>query len=186
MNLYLIGYRGTGKSTVARLVAERLGWEAIDADIELERRAGRTIAAIFASDGEPAFRDLESAVLRDLSQRSGLVVGLGGGVVLRPENRALLRATGRTVWLTASPATIAARLDADATTAERRPALTAHADRLAEIEELLRFRTPLYEECAELTLATDEHPPEDLARAICDVVRADWRLTDHRPPTTGH
>src|SRR5688500_763764 len=63
MNLLLIGYRGTGKSTVARLVAERLGWPWLDADVELERRAGKTIAAIFAADGEPAFRDLESQVL---------------------------------------------------------------------------------------------------------------------------
>src|SRR5688500_2590703 len=82
MNLLLIGYRGTGKSTVARLVAERLNWPWLDADVELERRAGKSIAAIFAEDGEPAFRDLESQVLAELVQADRHVLALGGGVIL--------------------------------------------------------------------------------------------------------
>src|SRR4030042_1459888 len=81
MILTLIGYRGTGKTTVARLLAERLGWDWIDADDEIERRAGKSIAAIFADDGEPAFRDLEASVVAELSRWRRSIVALGGGAV---------------------------------------------------------------------------------------------------------
>src|SRR4051812_41592085 len=100
--LFLVGYRGTGKSTVGRLVAARLGWAFVDADERLEGVAGRSVSELFAVEGEPAFRDRESVVLAELSQREKAVVATGGGVVLRPANRALL-ATGFVVWLTASP-----------------------------------------------------------------------------------
>jgi shikimate kinase len=91
MNIALIGYRGTGKTTVAQQLALRLGWDWVDADVELELRAGKSIAAIFADDGESAFRDLEATTLDDLIRRDRTVLALGGGIVLRPENRALLR-----------------------------------------------------------------------------------------------
>ncbi len=86
MNIALIGYRGTGKSEVARQLALRLGWDWVDADVEVELKAGKSIAAIFADDGEPAFRELEAAVLAELVQRDRAVLALGGGVVLRPAN----------------------------------------------------------------------------------------------------
>ena len=73
MNLVLIGYRATGKTTLARHLAQRLGWDWIDADVEIERRAGKSIARIFAEQGEPAFRDLEAAVIADLCGRPRLV-----------------------------------------------------------------------------------------------------------------
>ena len=116
-----------------------LGWDWVDADVEVELAAGRSIAAIFADEGEPAFRDLEAAVLADLIQRDHIVLALGGGVVLRPSNRTLIRQAGRVVWLTATPQTIAARLAADATTSSRRPNLTA-AGGLDEIRRLLDER----------------------------------------------
>src|SRR3954447_21902345 len=103
--LFLIGYRGSGKSTVGRLLAERLGWAFVDADEELEIRAGRSIADIFTTDGEPAFRALESAVLRELASRDRHVIACGGGVVLRDDHRRLLRTGGHCVWLTGDPAT---------------------------------------------------------------------------------
>ncbi|HEX4150325.1 MAG TPA: shikimate kinase, partial [Pirellulales bacterium] len=90
MNIALIGYRGTGKTAVARALADRLGWQWLDADAELEARAGRSIAEIFAADGEEAFRNLESGVLAELGQRSRTVLATGGGVVLRDTNRELL------------------------------------------------------------------------------------------------
>src|SRR5687767_5496661 len=123
MLIFLIGYRGTGKSTVARLLALRLGCEWIDADVEIELRAGKSIAAIFADDGEPVFRDLESEVVADLARRPNAVVALGGGAVLREENRRAITG-GVSIWLKASVATILGRLASDATTGDRRPNLT--------------------------------------------------------------
>jgi shikimate kinase len=122
MRIFLIGYRGTGKSTVARLLADKLGLEAIDADHELELRAGKTIRRIFAEDGEKAFRDLESTLLAEFGERDGVVIATGGGVVLRPENRAILR-TGRVVWLSAPADVLWRRMCDDESTRERRPDL---------------------------------------------------------------
>ncbi|HEX3315205.1 MAG TPA: shikimate kinase, partial [Gemmataceae bacterium] len=155
MRIFLIGYRGTGKSTVARLLAAKLGFEAIDADHELERRAGKTIRRIFAEDGEPRFRDLESTQLAEFGQRENVVIATGGGVVLRPENRAILKA-GRVVWLTASAAVLWRRMCGDESTRERRPDLAQGG--LAEVEELLRVREPLYRECAEMTVDAELAP----------------------------
>ena len=96
MILTLIGYRATGKTTLARLLAERLGWDWIDADAEIERRAGKAIARIFAEEGEPAFRDLEAQAIADLCRRDRLVLAAGGGAPLRPESRRAMRGgTGR-------------------------------------------------------------------------------------------
>ena len=97
MNIHsiaLIGYRGAGKTTVAAELARRLGWDWIDADVEIERRAGKSIAAIFADSGEPAFRELEAAVVADLSRRDRAVLALGGGAVLRDDNRQAIRGCG--------------------------------------------------------------------------------------------
>jgi len=166
MFIALIGYRGSGKSNVAPLVADQLGWTWIDADDEIERRAGKTIAAIFAEDGENAFRDLESTVLSDLIAKDRIVLALGGGVVLRPENRTCLGSGGGcVVWLRASPATLAERINADATTAARRPNLTAKGG-LEEVESLLEKRSPLYQECANLIVDTEGKSPEQVTGEI--------------------
>src|SRR5262245_25909137 len=90
--LFLIGPRGSGKTTVAALVAGRLGWDWVDADTVLERRAGMSVRAVFAAEGEPGFRDRESAVLAELCRLGRHVIATGGGVVLREPNRQLLRA----------------------------------------------------------------------------------------------
>ena len=95
MNVTLIGYRATGKTTLAKLLAGRLGWDWIDADSEIERRAGKTIAMIFSEDGEPAFRDLEAEVVADLCGRDRLVLAVGGGAPLREASRRAMRRRGR-------------------------------------------------------------------------------------------
>jgi shikimate kinase len=166
MNLYLIGYRGVGKTSVGRLLAERLGREFLDADVELERRAGRTIAEIFAADGEGAFRDLESAVVADLARQDHLVAALGGGAVMRPQNREAL-AGGAVVWLTAEAETILARVCADHTTAGRRPNLTTSGG-LEEIVQLLALREPAYRRCAVLTVDTEGKTPQQAADEIVE------------------
>jgi shikimate kinase len=147
--IFLIGYRGTGKTSVAKLLAAKLGWTAIDADVVLEERAGKTIRQIFADDGEPAFRDLESAILADLAQREHVVISTGGGVVLRHENRERLK-TGLTIWLMSDAESIWRRLQVDPTTSERRPNLTQGG--LEEIVEMLAKREPLYRECADWSI----------------------------------
>lgn len=117
MNIVLIGSRGTGKTSVAQLLALSLGWDWVDADVEIELRAGKSIAAIFADDGEPAFRDYESAVLVELLKRDRTVLALGGGVVGSPANRELLISSRPVIWLTGEPETLWPRIQADATTA---------------------------------------------------------------------
>jgi shikimate kinase len=170
MNLFLIGYRGSGKTTVAAALAERLGWPWIDADAELERRAGQTIQQIFAQGGEPAFRDLESAVIADLAQRDRHILALGGGAVLREENRKALAGRGKFVWLQASPEVLLARINSDTTTAARRPNLTGQGG-LAEIRSLLAVRAPLYAACADLTIHAEEKPPAEIASQIIAELR---------------
>jgi shikimate kinase len=163
--IFMIGYRGTGKTTIGPVLARRLGWSFVDADERTEATAGRSIAEIFTTEGEPGFRDRESATLAETCGLANHVVATGGGVILRPANRELLRASGFVVWLTASPETILARLDTDPTTRARRPNLTA-AGGLAEIRTLLAAREPLYHAAADFTLATDILSPDAAADAI--------------------
>ena len=165
MLLALIGYRGTGKSSVALHLASRLGYSCVDADLEVEARAGKSIARIFAEDGEPAFRDWEAAVLADLMRGQRVVVACGGGAVLRAENRLALRAASQVIWLQAPPQSIAMRIAADATTAGRRPNLTAQGSD-AEIKQLLAEREPLYRECAHLAIDTEGKAPAQVAEEI--------------------
>ena len=152
--LALIGYRGTGKSTVGMRLARRLQWDWLDADNELERRAGRTIKQIFATDGEPTFRQLEREVLIELLSRQRLVLSTGGGCVLNADTRRDLCAAGPVVWLKASVETIASRILLDKTTKARRPNLTA-AGGIDEIRTLLAQREPLYRACATITIDTE-------------------------------
>ncbi|HZY88714.1 MAG TPA: shikimate kinase, partial [Gemmataceae bacterium] len=160
----LIGPRGSGKTTVARLLAGRLGWAAADADEVLEARQGRSVRALFAAEGEAAFRDHEAAVLAELCRLRGHVIATGGGVVLRPENRELLRRSGWVVWLSADADTLWGRMQADGTTAERRPPLLGGGRK--EVVEVLAAREPLYRACADLAVRTDGRSPEEVAEEI--------------------
>ena len=165
MNLFLIGYRGSGKSTVAEQLGVLLEWAWVDADAELEKRAGKTIQQIFVDSGEGAFRDLESAVVAELAQRNHHVIALGGGAILREQNLAALQGRGKMIFLRATAETLHARILADPTTEARRPNLTT-AGGLEEIRELLTTRTPIYEGCAHLTIDTDGLSPAEIARDI--------------------
>jgi shikimate kinase len=167
MNIIFIGYRATGKTTLAKLLAERLDCDWIDADVEIERRAGKSISSIFAEDGEPAFRDLEARVIADLCRRERLVLAAGGGAPLRPESRQIMRQGGTVVWLVASPETILARMSADETTAGRRPNLTKH-DPLEEIVQLLVVREPIYRSSAHFSVDTEGKTPKQLVDEILD------------------
>jgi shikimate kinase len=164
-NIALIGYRGTGKSTAARLLALRLGWDWVDADVEVELHVGKSIAAIFAEEGELAFRDREAEVVAELCRRDAAVLALGGGAVLREANREAVASCGAVVWLHASVDAIAERLAADCTTVERRPDLTPQGGR-EEIERLLEARAPIYRACATLKVDTDRKTPAAIVEEI--------------------
>jgi shikimate kinase len=165
MRVVLVGYRGTGKTTAGRLVAQALGWPFLDIDPLIEQRAGLDIAAIFARHGEAHFRDLESAVIADLAGTDPAVISAGGGAVLRPQNVQHLRHGSLVVWLTASAETLHERIAADAATAARRPNLTALAG-LDEVRHLLEAREPCYRSAADVVLDTETFSPAQVAEQI--------------------
>jgi shikimate kinase len=167
-NLFLIGYRGTGKTTVAKILAEKIGWAWIDADTALEDRYGRSIRLIFAEEGEAGFREKEAALLEELCCSPNQIIATGGGVVLSAANRERLHASGRVVWLTADAQTLWQRLQADATTRERRPPLAGGG--LAEIQHLLDVRAPLYQACADFAVDTTNISAEVVAGRIVDLL----------------
>lgn len=168
MNLVLIGYRGTGKSTVATLLAERLGMEVVSLDAEIVRHAGRSIPDIVAEHGWPHFRDLETAVTQQVSARDHLIIDAGGGVILRDENVGNLRRHGKLFWLRASVPVIVARIQGGT----ERPALTAGKSFTAEVEDVLRERTPRYQAAADYELDTDGRRPEEVAAEVARLFTA--------------
>jgi shikimate kinase len=167
MNLYLIGYRGSGKSTVAPLVAERLGWRWLDSDAEIQSRERRAIAEIFIQEGEAFFRELETSSIRELSMQNQIVAALGGGALLSETNRQLLAASGRTVWLRADPDILLHRVSEDGTSELQRPRLTALAP-LDEIRQMLAERNSVYAACSDYAVDTDELSPFQVAAQIAD------------------
>jgi shikimate kinase len=157
-HFYLIGYRGSGKTSVGAVVAAGLGRPFIDADTVLEADAGKSIRGIFASEREGGFRDRESATLRKLAGGVPAVIATGGGVILRPGNRDLLRATGFVVWLQAPAELLWDRISIDPTTAARRPNLAGGG--LDEVRALLAVREPLYAATAHATVDASRSPEE--------------------------
>ena len=148
--LVLVGMMGSGKSTVGRELAGRLGWAFLDSDAQVEASTGSTVAELFAERGEEGFRAEESRVLAEaLAGGQPAVVSAAGGTVLAEANRALLRSGGIVVWLRAEPATLAARVGSGA----GRPLLGG--DPAARLVELDAVRRPLYEEVADVTVDVD-------------------------------
>ncbi len=161
-NLVLLGFMGTGKSAVGRILAKRLHRRFVDLDRWVETRAGCTIAEIFASEGETAFRRLEREAVRDVCTPTGRVVATGGGVVLDPLNLMDLAAGSRLVCLTATPETILRRIRRHPT----RPLLQT-PDPLGRIQALLQARAPLYAQIP-LQVATDGLRPDAVATQILE------------------
>jgi shikimate kinase len=162
-NIVLIGFMGTGKTTVGKLLAARLELAFTDMDDCIVERAGKSIPAIFADDGEPAFRALERQVVIALSARRGLVIATGGGVVLNPGNTRDLGANGLLVALTASPDVILERLRHDS----GRPLLSA-GDKGEKIRTLLAARQHLYN-AIPARIDTDALTSEAVAQRIMEL-----------------
>ena len=167
VNLVLIGYRGTGKSTVAELLATQLGWKAISTDALIVKKAQRSIPDIVASDGWEHFRNLETEVCLALKDRDRLVIDTGGGLILRPENVEALKPNSLIFWLTATVSTITRRIADDT----QRPALTAGKTFVEEIQDVLTERTPKYQAAADHIIATDDRSPEEIASQILTIAR---------------
>ncbi len=158
-NIILVGFMGTGKTVTGRVLAERTDLELVDMDSIIEKRAGKPISEIFATDGEPAFRKMERALANELSQRDGLIISTGGGIVLDPDNLADFEKTGLVVCLTASPKMIFQRVEKDAA----RPLLAG--DKKEKIQALLNERKPLYD-AIEHGIDTDGLTAEETAEPI--------------------
>jgi shikimate kinase len=165
MVITLVGYRGVGKSTVAPELARRLGWSWMDADVELERRAGCSIAEMFRSRGESSFRALEADILADLLSRDRLVLAAGGGAVLNDETRRRMQQAGPVVWLSAPIDVLVDRLARDASTGQRRPSLTGLPP-YEEIRELLARREPLYAAVASVRIDTADRSVEEIVAEL--------------------
>ena len=153
MNIVLIGYRGTGKSTIGRKLADRLRRDFVDIDTLLVERAGKSIRQIFEEEGEAGFRDRESAVVAELAGRDHLVIAAGGGAVLRVENVAVLKKNGWLVWLQAEAGVLHRRIVADPSTLANRPNLIAgKGGGVEEIQKVLAVRMSLYQIAADVVL----------------------------------
>ncbi|MBU6237805.1 MAG: shikimate kinase [Planctomycetes bacterium] len=166
-HLFLIGYRGSGKTTVGKVLASLLNRDFVDTDVWIENFAKKPIPQIFEEDGEESFRALETAAIERMPPSPPLVVSLGGGAVLRAVNRDLLKRSGRIVWLRAEPRILAKRIAADAAKGFRRPSLTGQ-DPILEIETVLESREPIYRSVCDWELETANRRPSELAQDIAD------------------
>jgi shikimate kinase len=171
MNLFLIGYRCTGKTSVGEVLARQLGWRFLDTDRMVVESASISIVRMVADHGWPFFREQERQALASACAGDRQVAATGGGIVLDERNVAKMKQSGKIVWLTANPKTIEARMRGDDATEGNRPSLTGQG-RLKEITSVLSERIPLYEKAAELVIDTDR----EKIVAICDRIVSALKL----------
>jgi shikimate kinase len=155
--VYLVGFMGAGKTTVGRALAAQLGWSFVDLDAEIERSQKMPVRDIFSKSGETHFRQIEREHLKNLSGRPRVVIALGGGATVDPENRLIIDSTGMSVWLNVPFDTVARRVPMDGT----RPLFKdpEHAERLYEI------RLPIYR-LARIHVLADNRPPAEIAGEV--------------------
>ena len=165
MIVFLVGLRGSGKTSLGKHLAEALEMRFVDQDEVVGERAGKSISRIFEEDGEAEFRRLESEALSRLADQDGLVVGTGGGVVLSAANRAILGQGGFVIYLHAEPEVLASRVSDDPTSREQRPPLTDEPDLPSEMRALYKKRDHLYREVANKVIDASS-PLDDVARAV--------------------
>ena len=168
-NIALIGFMGTGKTAVAKVLAEKLSKKFIELDLLIEQTAGKSIPDIFQQDGEIAFRELEIDVTRQVAADNNSVIACGGGLVLNKINIDRLRQSSRMVYLTASPMVILRRTS---TEPGQRPLLEVDNPEQT-IREMLKSRKPFYENAADITVNTSRLSIDAVAEEITNILRAD-------------
>jgi len=166
-NLVLIGYRGCGKTTVGRLLAQQLGRTFLDTDELIEAAGDASITEIFATHGEPAFRQRERDIIARVVGCRNQVVAVGGGAVIDPSNVERLRGAAQVIWLAASPETLWQRISADVATPKTRPNLTPTGG-LEEVRKLLAERDRAYRSAAHFVVSTDDRSPQEVVAAIVE------------------
>lgn len=169
-SIFLVGPMGAGKSTSGRLLARTLGLTFIDSDKVIEERTGASIPLIFELEGEAGFRARERAVIDDLTREAGIVLATGGGAILAPENREVLRTRGKVVYLHAS-----VDHQMERTAHDRNRPLLQTPDRRGKLEELMKVREPLYRETAHLVVETDGLAPKTVVQRIVRGLKLDGR-----------
>lgn len=164
-NLLLIGFMGTGKTTISRALCKRLPMKEVDVDAFIVTRAGKTISAIFAEDGEAAFRQMETEILRELQQQSGLIISCGGGMAMQDINIPIMKQNGLVLLLTASPKTVFRRV----CRGKHRPLLDGKMN-VPAIAKLMELRRAKYEAAADLTVATDHKTVSQICEEIVSLL----------------
>ncbi len=169
MNIILIGIRGTGKSTVGKLLSRRLKRDFIDSDIYIESFTGKTIKRIFEEDGEEGFREIEASVIAKLSKLDNKIIAAGGGAILRTDNVRHFKNNGFLVLLEATPEIIYERVTQDEKTTQQRPSLT-NKKPLDEIKHLITKREHAYKNAADFTINSSYVSCEDIVNEIITIV----------------
>ena len=159
-NLALIGFMGTGKSSIGRILAAQLGFDFIDTDALIEERTGKSVTEIFAQNGEPAFRKIERSLVKELGGKTGMVISTGGGLAANAENLNALKETALVICLWAAPETIWERVRHQT----HRP-LLRDPNPLAKIRSLLAAREPFYKQ-ADVLINTDLRPMREVAQQV--------------------
>mgnify|MGYP003314435118 CR=1 FL=1 len=170
LNIILVGFMASGKSSVSRALSRRCGWPRVDADDEIVSRAGKPIADIFRDSGEDAFRDLERSVVSEICGEKGRIIAAGGGSFIDDENRRMMLEGGTVFYLSASPETIHRRVTTGNPNAPARP-LLGTGNPLDRIKELLAQRTPAYSQ-AHHAVETDGRTPDQVAQAVLKICGA--------------
>jgi len=172
--VFLVGYRGTGKSSVGRALAAKLRWDFCDTDSIVEEATGTSIAEYFSVEGEVAFRTREAealaSVMSEVLSGRKLVAATGGGIILNPANVDSMRRTGTVVWLVASVETLRRRIGGDPTSEAQRPALHG-GSRVDEVERVLREREPRYRAAAHCEISAEHRSPDEIADAILKLLK---------------
>jgi shikimate kinase len=179
MNLFLIGYRCSGKTTIGQAIAMEIDWPFVDSDLRLIKNSGKQINAIIDTEGWDAFRRMERSTLKQICSKDRQVVATGGGVVLDDDNTKAMKTNGTVFWLKASAETIQKRMLQDKNTENFRPALTDRG-RIEEIEDMLLKRNPLYESASDFYVHTDDVPVNEIKRRIIENLNKRLRLESRK------